>query len=235
MNSCSNRRTCVFRAKGPVLFAFLAVFAASASMSLLLDNARAVTPPAQQISGPKSDKKKPIHITSNRMEAYNKKNLIIFIGDVSAVQGEMEIKSDRLEVYVKKKNPPSATAKAAAGSAPEKSSVAAQESTPEGPDPSSVDRLVATGNVLINQGENKHAAGDRLDYAETTGIAILTGNPRAWEKNNQVIGTKIEIFLREGRTIVYGSQKRRVSVTLYPSEQKNDTTPKSSTTDSNGK
>lgn len=205
-------------------------------MSFLLDNAQAVTPPAQQISGPKSDKKEPIHITSNRMEAYNKKNLIIFIGDVSAVQGEMEIKSDRLEVYVKKKTPPSATSKTATGSAPKKSSTAAQGSTPEGPDPSSVDRLVATGNVLINQGENKHAAGERLDYAETTGIAILTGNPRAWEKNNQVIGTKIEIFLREGRTIVYGNQKRRVSVTLYPSEQKkNDTTSKSSTTDSNGK
>jgi len=235
LKSCSNHGTFSFPAKSPVIFAFLAIFATSTSMLLLLDNAQAVTPPAQQISGPKSNKKEPIHITSNRMEAYNKKNLIVFIGDVSAVQGEMEIKSDRLEVYVKKKKTPSATANIGGGGTPDKSLAIPGEGIPGGPDQSSVDRLIATGNVLINQGKNKYAAGERLDYAETLGIAILTGNPRAWEKNNQVIGTKIKIFLRQGRTIVYGSQKRRVSVTLYPNEAKNNTTSKSSATDPNGK
>ncbi len=55
------------------------------------------------MKGPKTEKKEPIHVTSDRMEAYNKKNMIVFIGKVLAVQGEMQIQSDRLEVYVKKK------------------------------------------------------------------------------------------------------------------------------------
>ena len=71
----------------------------------------------------------------------------------------------------------------------------------------------------VNQGKSKYATGDRLDYKETTGIAFLTGNPRAWEKNNQVVGEKIELRLRQGLTIVHGSRRRRVSVTLYPESQ----------------
>ncbi|MBT3352184.1 MAG: hypothetical protein HOC91_17405 [Nitrospinaceae bacterium] len=235
MKLCSNCRTCGFHVTKIILIAFFFIFATSASMSISIESAQAVSPPAKQISGPKSDKKEPIYITSNRMEAYNKKNLIVFIGEVSAIQGEMEIKSDRLEVYVKKKSSLSATANAGAGGASKQTSTSSQGKNLGGSDPGSVDRLVATGNVLINQGKNKYAAGDRLDYAESKGIAILTGNPRAWEKNNQVIGTKIEIYLREGRTIVYGNKKRRVSVTLYPNEPTNNTAPKTATTGSNGK
>ena len=82
-----------------------------------------------------------------------------------------------------------------------------------------MERLVAIGNVLVNQGKKKFASGDRLDYKESKGIAVLTGNPRAWENNNQVVGTKIELFLREGRTVVHGSRRRRVRVTLFPESQ----------------
>jgi lipopolysaccharide export system protein LptA len=134
------------------------------------------------------------------MEADNKKNIIVFIGNVSAVQGDMEIKTDRLEVYMKKK----------AGKG------AAKKKAPAQPGEGSVERLIARGNVLITQGKLKFASGNLLDYNERTGIAILTGNPRAWENNNQVVGTKIKLFLREGKTVVYGGKKRRVSVTLFP-------------------
>ncbi len=187
--------------------------------------ARAVSPPSQEISGPTSNKNEPIHVTSDRMEAYNKKNLIVFIGNVSAVQGNMEIHSDRLEVYIKKKEKKPAGVQAAIGakisqaSAPKPPKKALDAGMGQG----SVERLIAIGNVLINQDKAKYASGEHLDYSEVTGIAILTGNPRAWEANNQVIGTKIEMFLREGRTIVYGNRNRRVSVTLYPKNEKADT------------
>jgi lipopolysaccharide export system protein LptA len=168
------------------------------------------------MKGPKTEKKEPIHVNSDRMEAYNKKNMIVFIGNVLAVQGEMQIQSDRLEVYVKKKEKTAGGKKSPASSRSQKTSAVAQ---PGAPGQGSVERLIAIGNVLVNQGKEKYASGDRLDYREATGIAVLTGNPRAWENNNQVIGTKIVLFLRDGRTVVYGSRRRRVSVTLYPESQ----------------
>ena len=166
-------------------------------------------------------KKEPINVTSDRMEAYNQKNLIIFIGKVKAVQGELTIQSDRLEVYVKKRE------KEADGvvgpSAPSAPSPAARRAATAGGEPDSagqVERIVAIGRVLINQTKTKFASGDRLDYSEETGIGVLTGNPRAWEGQNQVIGDKIELFLKEDRTVVHGTANRRVNVTLFPDEEK---------------
>ena len=160
-------------------------------------------------------KKEPIRIKSDRMEAYSKKNLIIFIGTVIAVQGQMEIRSERLEVHIKKQkekigseNPSSLVS--------ENNSPSNSTASPSGRGQQEISRLIATGNVRISQGNGKHAAAERLDYNKVAGHAILTGNPRAWEKNNQLIGTKIEFFLREDRTVVHGNRKRRVSVTLFP-------------------
>ncbi len=169
-----------------------------------------------RMKGPKTEKKEPIHVTSDRMEAYNRKNMIVFIGKVLAVQGEMQIQSDRLEVYMKKKEKTAGGKKGAASSRLKKTSAGGQ---PGAPGQGSFERLIAIGNVLVNQGKEKYASGDRLDYMEAKGIAVLTGNPRAWENNNQVVGSKIVLYLREGRTVVHGSRRRRVSVTLYPESQ----------------
>ena len=160
-------------------------------------------------------KKEPIRIKSNRMEAYSKKNLIIFIGAVIAVQGQMEIRSERLEVHIKKQKEKIGDENPSSLASSEKlpNNVAA---SPSGSAQQEISRLIATGNVRISQGNGKHATAERLDYNKAAGHAILTGNPRAWEKNNQLIGTKIEFFIREDRTVVHGNRNRRVSVTLFP-------------------
>lgn len=166
-----------------------------------------------QKTAPKPKKQDPIRITSNRMEAYTKKNFVDFIGDVVAIQGEMQIKSDKLRVFFQKK-------KSAAGKKSGTQTRRNQKNTGKIPAPTpgtSVERIVATGNVLVNQGKGKFASGERLDYNERTGVAILTGNPRAWEGNNQIVGDKITIYVREERTVVHGSKSRRVNVTLFPS------------------
>ncbi len=168
------------------------------------------------MKGPKTQKKDPIRITSDRMEAYNKKNMIVFLGNVLAIQGAMRIQSDRLEVYVKKKEK---TAKGSQSRSAPSTQKTSSGNKSGGTGQGSLERLVAIGNVLVNQGKKKFASADRLDYKESKGIAVLTGNPRAWENNNQVVGTKIELFLREGRTVVHGSRRRRVRVTLFPESQ----------------
>lgn len=185
-----------------------------------------------QMKGPKTKQKDPIHINSDKMEAYNKKNLIVFIGKVVAVQGAMEIRSDRLEVYVKKKEKTAQGAKSASAAKARKTSTGGASPAPGG---GSVERLVAIGNVLVSQDKKKNASSDRLDYKESSGVAVLTGNPRAWEKNNQVVGEKIELFIREGRTVVHGSRRRRVGVTLFPESDPGQSSPKRSKGGARGK
>ena len=148
------------------------------------------------------NRKSQTHIISDRMEVNSRKNLIIFIGNVEASQGSISLKANRLEVYTLKINRTgsnhSVTSKDKAGD---------------------ITRIVATGNVEIDQAKRKFATAARIEYQESTGIAILTGNPRVWEGKNRLVGAKIELNLRENKTIVHGSPRRRVSVTLSPSSE----------------
>ncbi len=146
---------------------------------------------------------KPLHITSDKMEVDNPKNFIVFIGNVKANQGDMRIQAKRLEVYTKQ-------AKRKTGAEPRAS---AADRAGE------IDRIVAIGNVLMEQEKRRFATADRLEYHESTGVAVLTGNPRAWEGNNQLVGDKIELNMRKDTTIVHGSPRQRVSVTLFPSSE----------------
>lgn len=54
--------------------------------------------------GKGSDKDIPIKITSERMEAYNKKDLIIFYGNVQAIRSDTTLWADRMDIYLNKKD-----------------------------------------------------------------------------------------------------------------------------------
>lgn len=142
---------------------------------------------------------KPLRVTSDKMEVMSRENLIVFLGDVKANRGDLRIQANRLEVYTREGKRTGAKPEAAAGGAGE------------------IDRIVAIGNVLMDQGRRRFAAAERLEYRESTGVAVLTGSPRAWEGKSQVTGARIEMNLREEKTIVRGSPRQRVDVTLFPS------------------
>jgi lipopolysaccharide export system protein LptA len=145
------------------------------------------------------------------MEAESKKDIIIFIGNVVANRGKMQIKADRLEVFIKKKRRPEKGSGKAAGAATKKGAGMSSQGD--------IERIVAIGNVLLRQDGDKFASGERMVYHEARGVAVLSGNPRAWEGKNQIIGDRIELYLREDRTVVLGSPSRRVGVTLYPANE----------------
>ncbi len=148
------------------------------------------------------NRKAQIHIISDKMEVSSRKNLIVFIGNVEANQGNINLKADRLEVYTLETN---------------------QKRLKRRPAPKDragdIDRIVAIGNVKMGQAKKRFATAARLEYRESTGIAILTGGPRVWEGKNRLVGAKIELNLKEDKTIVHGSPRRRVSVTLFPSSE----------------
>ncbi len=149
-----------------------------------------------------SDSKDPLHVSSNKMEVQNQKNLVVFTGDVKAKRGDMHIEANRLEVYMR---------------ADEDKSAERETASPGGM--GDLDKIVATGNVKMNQAQRRFATAGRLEYRESTGVAVLTDKPRAWEGKNQVVGSKIEMNLQEETTIVHGSPRRRVNVTLFPSSE----------------
>src|SRR5689334_10139027 len=45
------------------------------------------------------NKQDPIYITSDRMEADRQKNVLVYIGQVVAIQGDMTLRSDKLTTY----------------------------------------------------------------------------------------------------------------------------------------
>ncbi len=143
-----------------------------------------------------------IHITSDKMEVKSRENLIVFIGNVQANHGDVNLKANRLEVYTQP------TTGASSKRKPIPNDRAGE-----------IDRIVAIGNVKMGQAKRRFATAARLEYRESTGIAILTGNPRVWERKNQLVGAKIELNLRENKTIVHGTPRRRVSVTVFPSSE----------------
>ena len=51
-----------------------------------------------------SGKNVPINITSERMEAYNKKDLIIFYGNVKATRQDTTLWADRMDIYLNKES-----------------------------------------------------------------------------------------------------------------------------------
>lgn len=73
-----------------------------------------------------------------------------------------------------------------------------------------IDRIECKGSVKIIKGP-KTAVSKEAVYYDKEDKVILTGEPKVWEGNNLVTGTKMTMFLSEDRSIVEGSR-----VTLYP-------------------
>jgi hypothetical protein len=78
----------------------------------------------------------PIEITSNRMEAFNERKLIVFSGNAIAKQGNKSLKADELNLYYKKE--------------PDKK---VKIGTTETEATGALEKIEAKGNVSLTQGE----------------------------------------------------------------------------------
>ena len=138
----------------------------------------------------KDDEDKPIVITSQRMTAINEQNKLIFEKDVIVKKDDMTLYADKMEIlFVKVKD---------AGLAG-----IADDSSKE--DKRDISTIKAMGNVKIVRGE-KTATADEAVYYKDEEKVVLTGEPKAWEKNDIVTGTKMTIYIKEDRSIVEGSK-----------------------------
>jgi lipopolysaccharide export system protein LptA len=144
----------------------------------------------------------PMEITSNRMEAFNEKKLVVFSGNAMVKQGNIVLKSDRLLLYYK--NEPD-----------KKDKVGTIETDRTG----DLEKIEAKGNVFLTQ-VKRTATGDEATYYRESNKVIMTGNAVLSEGKNSIKGDRVIIFLNENRGIVESDTHRQVKAIIYPQDKK---------------
>ena len=76
-----------------------------------------------------------------------------------------------------------------------------------------IEMLIATGKVHIIKGKD-NITGGRAVYYDKKKIAVITGNPVAYEAKNKIAGKKIIINFTTGISTVIGG-KKRVNAIVY--------------------
>ncbi len=133
----------------------------------------------------------PIHIEADRMISQEQENSVIFLGNVDAKQDDIIIRSDEMTVYYAPSNK-------VGGS-------------------SSVKKLICKGNVEISRG-NWLGTGNRMDYFSAERKVVLSGDAKAWQDQNMVLGKKIIYYLDEGRSVIEQDKQKqgRVQAVIHP-------------------
>jgi len=82
------------------------------------------------------------------------------------------------------------------------------------------EKIIANGNVTVDS-KTRHATGNHAVYYDVTQRIILTGNPKAWEGDNQIVGDEMIFLVKEDKFIVKSSPKKgqQISLTLYPGKK----------------
>ncbi|MFZ5585053.1 MAG: lipopolysaccharide transport periplasmic protein LptA [Thermodesulfobacteriota bacterium] len=161
---------------------------------------------AMAFSTEKSDQ--PIHVVADRLEVDNKAQMANFIGNVKAVQGDVTINSDSLEVHYDRDAVEAAPAKPKSGEA---------ESQGLMDGGGKVRKVVAIGHVKVVQ-KDRVAVGRTATYWAGARKILLEGEATVWRGKNQVSGEQITVFLDDDRSIVHGKPGKRVAVTIIPEQ-----------------
>jgi lipopolysaccharide export system protein LptA len=148
--------------------------------------------------------KEPITITSDNLEYLYDDGVVIYRGDVLAVQGDVKIKSNELRITLVKSD-----------DGKKSSSRAATEL--DSADASKLQTVVASGSVRIDQGTRWAVAG-KATFEQSKRTLVLTENPVVHDGPNEVAGDRIVVYIDENRSVVEGGPKR-VKATLIPDKK----------------
>jgi lipopolysaccharide export system protein LptA len=142
---------------------------------------------------PMSSSDEPILVESRELEFDYQKNQVFYRGEVKAKQGDVTIDCDELVVFFDRAD-----------------DVRKAE----------LRAIVASGNVVITQGERR-ATGGRAVFNQVNRQIALLENPVLREGKNEVRGDRLTVYLDEGRSVMESGKgaKQRVSAVLYPGEK----------------
>jgi lipopolysaccharide export system protein LptA len=153
----------------------------------------------------------PIVVTADTLEADNKAKVATFAGNVVAKQAQ---EKETLFIYCQKlivHYADEPAKKGGAGRAPEKKGAAQQNSK--------IDKIIATGQVKIVQGEDV-ATGETATFYNDDQKIILSGDPKVWQGKNLVKGEEITVWIRENRSLVTSKGSNRVQAVIHQEEKK---------------
>jgi lipopolysaccharide export system protein LptA len=160
------------------------------------------------LSGTRS--KEPITITSDNLEYQYDDGVVVYRGDVLAVQGDVRIKSNELRITLVRNDEKRAASRAA--------------SELDSADASKLQTVVASGSVRIDQGTRWAVAG-KATFEQSKRTLVLTENPVVHDGPNEVTGDRIVVYIDENRSVVEGGPKR-VKATLIPDKKDGGAGPK---------
>jgi lipopolysaccharide export system protein LptA len=165
--------------------------------------------PASGFGGISGDNaKKPINIESDRLEVDDKKHVAIFSGNVSATQGEYNLKAPRLEVFYEKQDQGAGQSKAA----PQRARPAKTADTAADPFSSGqIKTIHATGGkvVVISAKDEQEATGDDAVYDVKGQKIVMTGKEVILtQKQNIVKGRQLNVDLATGVATVIPEKGR---------------------------
>ena len=140
----------------------------------------------------------PMVINSDSLEIDNKQMTVTFIGNVDARNNSFIINCQKMLLYYHNDK----TAKDL------------------GMGNIKIDKIVATGKVKINRIAGGVATSEKAIYYQDDERLVLTGKPVVKQGDDFVEGTKITLYLKEKRSIVEGSENKKVRVVLSPQNDK---------------
>jgi lipopolysaccharide export system protein LptA len=176
----------------------------AALLFLLLLPVAALAAPTRPIAADNQAEQRndPIHVIADRLEVNNSEQVAYFIGAVKAVQGDVTIICDKMEVYYERSNPES-----------EDEDHSKADALMD--DGGKVHTVIALGHVKITQ-QDRVAVGRKATYWARSRKILMEGQATAWRGANQVSGEQITLFLDDNQSIVESKPGNRVTVTIFP-------------------
>lgn len=136
----------------------------------------------------------PTVVTSDRMQWDYLQNFGTFEGNVLVIDPRLTVRADKMLVYFATGTTNTAR---------------------------SVDRIIATGAVVINQ-DQKKATGDRAEYTATNDQVTITGTPKVESPDGVVTGKKITFRRGQSQMDVEtdAADTNRTRLIIYPEDQR---------------
>ncbi|PKP76174.1 MAG: lipopolysaccharide transport periplasmic protein LptA [Alphaproteobacteria bacterium HGW-Alphaproteobacteria-3] len=157
-------------------------YATAAAFALLLAGLLHAAPVSAQESGApggfRNEPDKPIEVEADALEVQDTERTATFTGNVRVVQGDIRMKADRIAVHY---------AGGKSGG-------------------SRIQKIAASGNVLISAPDNQTASGDWANYMVAT-RQIEMGNSVVLRQGENVIrGSRLSVNLDSGQARVSGGE-----------------------------
>jgi len=194
-------------------FVVLFVAALTASPAMSAGEAASGSPRAAAGNAAPHEKKAsepqaPVKISADSAEYFNTEGLVIFTGNVVAVQADTTLSAERMEVAFDK--PAQALEKPATG-------IGAPANAQR------ISKIVAEKKVSFRQvdpesGKERYATGEKGVYDVEQRLVTMTGNPRLWEGKNVIVGDEMTFSLDDKKVNVKG----KVNLTVFPDELKEE-------------